>query len=49
MLFKKETAEQARNRIRNAIQSDNNTRLIRLIIRDGFNGFKRDKEVYKVN
>lgn len=48
-MFKKETAEQAKERIRKAIQSDNYTRLIRCVIRDGFNGFNRDKQVYKVN
>lgn len=48
-MFKKETALEAKRRIREAIRRDNDTRLILSIIRDGFKGYKRDKFVYKVN
>lgn len=48
-MFKKETALEAKSRIREAIRRDNNARLILSIIRDGFKGYKRDKIVYKVN
>ena len=48
-MFKKETALEAKSRIREAIRRDNNTWLILSIIRDGFKGYKRDKIVYKVN
>ena len=48
-LFSKESAEDALKRIRSAIQRDNNTRLIRCIIMDGDDGYKRDSNVYKAN
>lgn len=48
-IFKKESLEDTRKRIRSGIQSDNYTRLIQCIIRDGFYGHRRDLNVYKVN
>lgn len=48
-IFKKESLEDTRKRIRSGIKSDNYTRLIQCIIMDGFNGYKRDFNVYKVN
>lgn len=41
--------ENTRKRIRNAIQRDNHIRLMRCIIRDGFNCYERDRNVYKEN
>ena len=48
-MFKKETALEAKSRIREAIRRDNHTRVIQSIVRDGFKGYKRDKIVYKEN
>lgn len=48
-LLAKESLSRTRKRIRSAIESDNNTRVIRCVILDGLTGYKRDKQVYKVS
>lgn len=48
-LFTKESEQDALKRIREAIKQDNYMMVMRSIIRDGFNGYKRDLNVYKVN
>lgn len=42
----KETAEQARQRIRNAIRNDYFNNIWLCIIRDGFFGYTRNKTIY---
>ena len=48
-LLTKESEQDALKRIREAIKQDNYMMVMRSIIRDGFNGYKRDLNVYKVN
>ena len=48
-LLTKESEQDALKRIREAIKQDNYMRVMRSIIREGFNGYKRDLNVYKVN
>lgn len=48
-LFTKESEQDALKRIREAIKHDNYIRVMQSIVREGFNGYKRDLNVYKVN
>ena len=45
-MFRKKTAEELKTAIREAIRRDYLRRLMVGIIRDGFNGYKRDTKVY---
>lgn len=48
-LFTKESEQDALKRIREAIKHDNYIRVMQSIVSEGFNGYKRDLNVYKVN
>lgn len=45
-MFRKKTVEEQKAAIREAIRRDYLRRLMVCIIRDGFNGYKRDTKVY---
>lgn len=48
-LFRPESLARTRRRIKAGIREDNKMRMMKNILREGFFGYTRDVEVYKLN